>query len=77
MYLEKDSYDRFAIMDMSDEDLEIIRRACLFFKSGLITTKEELNRRYFDIIQRLARIEVVLEDIERVQKEKQQQKQHP
>lgn len=77
MYLEKDSYDRFAIMDMSDEDLEIVRRACIFFKSGLITTKDDLNRRYFDIIQQLAKIEVVLEDIERVQKEKQQQKQLP
>lgn len=77
MYLEKDNYDRFAIMDMGDEDLEIVRRACIFFKSGLINTKDDLNRRYFDIIQQLAKIEAVLEDIERVQKEKQQQKQHP
>lgn len=55
---------------MSDEDLEIIRRACIFFKSGMITTKIYLNSRCLDIIHQVSQIEALLEDIERVKTEK-------
>lgn len=37
MYLDKDSKDRYTIMDLQEDELETIRRALLAFRTGLIS----------------------------------------
>lgn len=76
MYVDEDSYGRTAIMNISDEDLEILRCAFLSFKTGIITTETISTHRYYEIIHQVIRIDLLLESIEQIQKKKQQQKQH-
>lgn len=77
MYVDQDFYGKVSIMDISDKELEILRCAFLAFKTGLVTPNMPLNHRYFDVTDQVFRIDLLLGSIERIQKEKQQQKQHP